>query len=142
MQNCPHCHIEVGGNAQVCPLCQNPLTGTPEESDYPEAKLLKRFSLFSKIALFLTLSAVVISLALDYLVGIHGQHHWSILVGVFCLSGLLISSFLIETPKLSIPRFLFQLLLLTIALSLFTDWFLDLQNFSLNYLIRIESFDL
>ena len=26
MKTCPHCHIQVGGSAQYCPLCQNPLS--------------------------------------------------------------------------------------------------------------------
>ena len=36
MKTCPHCHIQVGGSAQYCPLCQNPLVGTPEPDRYPK----------------------------------------------------------------------------------------------------------
>ncbi len=35
MKTCPHCHIQVGGSAQYCPLCQNPLVGTPEPTATP-----------------------------------------------------------------------------------------------------------
>ena len=53
MKTCPHCHIQVGGSAQYCPLCQNPLVGTPEPDRYPKVvPPARQASLFYRIAAF------------------------------------------------------------------------------------------
>ncbi len=139
MQHCPYCKIEVGGNLSKCPLCQNPLSGTPsDEAPYwPEAKPLKTLSLAAKIVLFVLLSATFICLALDFLLGLHADLHWSVLVAVFSLSALLILFLVLDHPRLTVPRFLFQMLLLAIALSFFTEWFLGYRGFSLDYMMPI-----
>ena len=90
MKTCPHCHIQVGGSAQYCPLCQNPLVGTPEPDRYPKVvPPARQTSLFYRIAAFVLLGAAVICGVVDYLM-IEGRHmHWSLLVmigavGCFC----------------------------------------------------------
>lgn len=61
MKTCPHCHIQVGGSAQYCPLCQNPLVGTPEPDRYPKVvPPARQTSLFYRIAAFVLLGAAVI----------------------------------------------------------------------------------
>ena len=61
MKTCPHCHIQVGGSAQYCPLCQNPLVGTPEPDRYPKVvPPARQASLFYRIAAFVLLGAAVI----------------------------------------------------------------------------------
>ena len=53
MKFCPHCKINIGGNLEKCPLCQNLLTGTGEEDYCPkiEIKTRKRHKAF-KIVTF------------------------------------------------------------------------------------------
>ena len=81
MKTCPHCHIQVGGSAQYCPLCQNPLVGTPEPDRYPKVvSPARQTSLFYRIAAFVLLGAAVICGVVDYIM-IEGRHmHWSLLV--------------------------------------------------------------
>lgn len=81
MKTCPHCHIQVGGSAQYCPLCQNPLVGTPEPDRYPKVvPPARQTSLFYRIAAFVLLGAAVICGVVDYIM-IEGRHmHWSLLV--------------------------------------------------------------
>ena len=56
MKTRPHCHIQVGGSAQYCPLCQNPLVGTPEPDRYPKVvPPARQASLFYRIAAFVLL---------------------------------------------------------------------------------------
>ena len=80
MKTCPHCHIQVGGSAQYCPLCQNPLVGTPEPDRYPKVvPPARQASLFYRIAAFVLLGAAVICGVVDYIM-IEGRHmHWSLL---------------------------------------------------------------
>ena len=60
MKTCPHCHIQVGGSAQYCPLCQNPLVGTPEPDRYPKVvPPARQASLFYRIAAFVLLTGAV-----------------------------------------------------------------------------------
>ena len=90
MKTCPHCHIQVGGSAQYCPLCQNPLVGTPEPDHYPKVvPPARQTSLFYRIAAFVLLGAAVICGVVDYIM-IEGRHmHWSLLVliGAGALTG-------------------------------------------------------
>ena len=81
MKTCPHCHIQVGGSAQYCPLCQNPLVGTPEPDRYPKVvPPARQASLFYRIAAFVLLGAAVICGVVDYIMT-EGRHmHWSLLV--------------------------------------------------------------
>ena len=74
MKTCPHCHIQVGGSAQYCPLCQNPLVGTPEPNRYPKVvPPARQASLFYRIAAFVLLGAAVICGVVDYIMT-EGRH--------------------------------------------------------------------
>ena len=88
MKTCPHCHIQVGGSAQYCPLCQNPLVGTPEPDRYPKVvPPARQTSLFYRIAAFVLLGAAVICGVVDYIM-IEGRHmHWSLLVLIGAVGG-------------------------------------------------------
>ena len=91
MKTCPHCHIQVGGSAQYCPLCQNPLVGTPEPDRYPKVvPPARQTSLFYRIAAFVLLGAAVICGVVDYIM-IEGRHmHWSLLVLIGAVGVLLL----------------------------------------------------
>ncbi len=88
MKTCPHCHIQVGGSAQYCPLCQNPLVGTPEPDRYPKVvPPARQTSLFYRIAAFVLLGAAVICGVVDYIMT-EGRHmHWSLLVLIGAVGG-------------------------------------------------------
>ncbi|MBO4310159.1 MAG: hypothetical protein J5856_03715 [Lachnospiraceae bacterium] len=93
MKFCPHCKINIGGNLEKCPLCQNLLTGTGEEDYCPkiEIKTRKRHKAF-KIVTFCVLAVIIINLALDYLFIDAVHPSWSPLV----LGWLLVSGWLLE----------------------------------------------
>jgi len=88
MKKCLNCKIEVGGNVDTCPLCQNPLTGDEASANnWPPIVKLKKQAFVYKLQLFLVLTAIVVSLSLDYLIGLHGSKHWSHIasLGLFTL---------------------------------------------------------
>lgn len=90
MKYCPGCKVKVGGNFEHCPLCQNALQGEGEKNVFPYSVNLHRESILFKIQLFISLSALVILLALDFLLKM-GERHWSIiaLVAIFALQMVL-----------------------------------------------------
>lgn len=80
MRVCPHCNIKVGGETEICPLCQNQLIGEPSEDIWPKAVSYKGQSLLYSIQLFLALSGAAVSLCIDFLLEKHGNIHWSLQV--------------------------------------------------------------
>ena len=122
MKTCPHCHIQVGGSAQYCPLCQNPLVGTPEPDRYPKVvPPARQASLFYRIAAFVLLGAAVICGVVDYIM-IEGRHmHWSLLVLTGAVGVLMLLRALLRQGR-NAPKLLFQILigtsLIVIRLSL------------------------
>ncbi len=80
MKRCPHCDISVEGEGQFCPLCQNELEGEGSRDPWPYAVKLKKQSLLFKIQFFVMVSAAVICVSLDFLMGFHGKEHWSLIV--------------------------------------------------------------
>ena len=77
MRHCPACGIKVSGGFQYCPLCQNELLGEKSEFCFPPPQKLRSISLLYKIQLFVSFTAVMISLALDFLFELNGGIHWS-----------------------------------------------------------------
>ena len=93
MKTCRHCNINVGGNLEKCPLCQNKLTGEGERDYWPKIQLnTKRLKAF-RIVLFSVISVCIINLALDFIF-IDAPHvSWSPIV----LAWLLVSGWLTES---------------------------------------------
>ncbi len=89
MKSCPVCGIKTGGRQNYCPLCQNELNGeTNEEHCYfPQETELRKKSLVYKIQLFSGVAGIIISLMLDFMTGLHGSFHWSIIA----VSGIILA---------------------------------------------------
>ena len=71
MKHCQHCHIEVGGPGRYCPLCHTPLAGGDDgEAPYfpPSPPPGQRMPLAMKLVLFVLLAAVVVCVAVDFLI--------------------------------------------------------------------------
>ena len=108
MNTCPHCHIQVGGDARYCPLCQNRLPGSAGEPYFPAtAPRIHRASLLYKIVAFVLSALVVVGGAFDFLL-------------------------LEETPHRH-----FSVLMAVSALLVFTDWFNGYTGYSLDLVVPI-----
>jgi len=95
MKKCVNCNINVGGDIQKCPICQNALTGEASENIWPPMTKLRLQSIFYKLQLFLVLALAFVSLALDFLLDIYTRKHWSLPVVIWAISmELLIRHFL------------------------------------------------
>ncbi len=137
MKTCPHCHIQVGGSAQYCPLCQNPLVGTPEPDRYlkvvPPAR---QTSLFYRIAAFVLLGAAVICGVVDYIMT-EGRHmHWSLLVLIGAVGVLLLLRALLRQGR-NAPKLLFQILIGTSLIVTFADYYAGWNGIAIDAIVPI-----
>lgn len=83
MKKCLSCNIEVGGNTDTCPLCQNLLSGDiSSPNNWPQMVKLKKQAFFYKLQLFIVLVVVVVSLSLDFLMDLNRGRHWSLIVSI------------------------------------------------------------
>ncbi|MDD6192727.1 MAG: DUF6320 domain-containing protein [Lachnospiraceae bacterium] len=86
MKTCPYCNITVGGTNSKCPICQNRLSGESTENHWPYQETLKKESVLYKLQLFIVLSLVIVSLALDFLLDLQAGVHWSVIVTLWLLA--------------------------------------------------------
>ena len=137
MKTCPHCHIQVGGSAQYCPLCQNPLVGTPEPDRYPKVvPPARQTSLFYRIAAFVLLGAAVICGVVDYIM-IEGRHmHWSLLVLIGAVGVLLLLRALLRQGR-NAPKLLFQILIGTSLIVTFADYYAGWNGIAIDAIVPI-----
>ena len=78
MKQCKKCHVKVRTDEDVCPLCQNKLVGSKIENIFPYVPTIKkRFSLFFKILLLVSIIISLICVAIDYALN---KYHFSLLV--------------------------------------------------------------
>ena len=137
MKTCPHCHIQVGGNAAYCPLCQNRLSGPDDAPWWPKiTPRVRRFGMLFKIVAFLLLAANVVAGAIDFLLVEEPHRHESLLMLVWVIAILLVLRSLLRR-RYNGPRQVFQLLLLVSALLIFTDWFHGYTGYSVDLVIPI-----
>lgn len=87
MRMCPNCKIKVGGDLEHCPLCQNELQGEAGEPIYPKEIYIKKQPFIYKLQMHLTITAMIVSLALDFMVKLHKNIHWSFFVLIWGIGG-------------------------------------------------------
>ena len=138
MNTCPHCHIQVGGDARYCPLCQNRLSGPAGEPYFPAtAPRIHRASLLYKIVAFVLSALIVVAGAFDFLLMEDTPHrHFSILMAVWAVAVLRVVRAVLRR-RFNGPRQIFNLLLLVSALLVFTDWFNGYTGYSLDLVVPI-----
>ena len=104
---CPSCGVNIDGNFEYCPLCQNGLEADKGGGEYPNFPVtvggIRAISKFYRLQLFIAFSALVICLALDYLFNV-GNCHWSLIVALWIAEFELLVSPVIK--RRSVPVYL------------------------------------
>lgn len=137
MKTCPHCKIHVGGSADYCPLCQNPLVGSGEAPYWPDtAPRVRRLSLLYKIIAFVLLGGVIVCGGVDFLLVETPHPHGSILLAVWVLAALWLLRVLLWR-RTNGPRLLFQLLVVLSLLVIFTDYFVGGGGIGLDLVVPL-----
>lgn len=135
MKYCSKCSINVGGRHQYCPLCQSELSGEDSEHYFPPAEALKKKSMIYKIQLFVSVSAVIITLFLDYLIGLHGKIHWSN-ISVFTLVVIqIVLRRLIRRQNINLHYYIFHLSITSAFILMVISHYLNFWNFSWSFIM-------
>ena len=125
MKYCPHCKVNIGGNHEKCPLCQNTLTGEGEKDSWPRIELKTARRKAFKIVMFSVLSVCIINLAIDFLF-LNTEHpSWSPIVCAW----LLVSGWLTENvikKHYNLLKTLFVAMITMSLLSQITEFFIHL----------------
>lgn len=135
MQRCEKCGISLVGSHAFCPLCQGPVSGTPqpEEEIFPVLPL-KKPRLWVRIMAFLSVAIAGISLAVNYAFPSGGW--WCILVaaGLACLW---VSFGFAVIKRRNIPKsIVWQTIILSLA-AFGWDHFTGHHGWSVNYVIPL-----
>lgn len=99
MKTCHSCQLKVGGTATHCPLCQNELFGTDDTPFWPYHPIEPKPSLLYKVQLFIALSSIVITMAMDFLMDLHKKRHWSLMVLLWVIGGELMIRWIMKRRK-------------------------------------------
>ena len=76
MKHCDKCKIDVRGEFERCPLCQNKLTGESKPYEFPKVQsFYEKYEKIFKFAILVTSSLSIISIAVNILLPQSG--HWS-----------------------------------------------------------------
>ena len=135
MQYCKQCNVSVSGADDICPLCQQNLTGEKERPLYPKIQTVyKKHQLFFKLLFGGTASAAIISVGINLILSQTG--FWSIYV-VFGIISFWISLVNVLKRKDNLLKSIavqaFVLTVLSVILDLIMGW----SNWSIDYFIPI-----
>lgn len=134
MKYCPGCRMKVGGNFDQCPLCQNDLQGEGEENIFPFSVKLNKQSFLYKLQLFLCLAVLIVCLALDFLMGIKEEKHWSLLALVWIIGSQICIRGLIKKHS-TISRIVSYISVGAAVFLAYTFWFLSCMPVYLKYVL-------
>jgi len=137
MKNCPHCKVNVMGDKQVCPLCQNDLRGEGTKVLWPDSLKLKKQSLVYRIQLFVTLSCAITALALDFLFDLWNQNmHWSLVILLWVAGGQFTVVYLYKTYT-NIIRLVTISVLHCLVILICTAYFLKFMPLCISIIVPI-----
>lgn len=134
MKYCDNCKVDVATNDRACPLCQSQLTG---EYDLPEVYLKlgtvdQSHKNFLSIIRFLLVTVMALSLLFNIFFPQSGA--WSILV-ISAVACVWIWLHIAVRRRRGILKRLFDQVLVISALSIFWDYLIGWQGWSLNYIV-------
>lgn len=137
MKYCLSCDINIGGNIDTCPVCQNSLTGEAGPDNWAPMNKLKKQALLYKIQLFIILASVVVALSLDFLLDLNNEvQHWSLLVAVGLITFELILVKMLK--KRPFPAKIFNICILHLSMMLLLiSWYYKFMDPVVNYVIPI-----
>ena len=138
MKSCEKCAVTVSGSHDKCPLCQNTLAGENknEQNIFPFVPLMShKHGLFFRIIQLCSAAAVILSVAINFMLTQSGL--WSLFVaaGVACLWVSLIIT--IRKRRNILKNMTYQVTAVSI-LSVLWDVFTGWRGWSVDYVIPVS----
>ncbi|MFU0828683.1 MAG: DUF2089 domain-containing protein [Lachnoclostridium sp.] len=136
MQFCEHCKVHIRGNRKYCPLCQNTVTGagSEEEEIFPKVPVNYQYNVVIRIMLFISVSVVVISLAVYAMFPVKVNWPMFVLAGVLCIW---ISLALVIRKRYNIPKTIIWQVAVISVLAAIWDWRTGWRGWSLDFVFPI-----
>ncbi len=137
MQYCDHCKVSVRENSEMCPLCGNMLAeqlNVNKNIIFPDIKPFFKKNLTMKIMIFISITSIVVSFAIDMI--FPSIINWPILL-LFALASVWLSLFFILKKRHNIPKKIIWQVIIVSILSLFWDWKIGWRGWSLDLVIPI-----
>jgi len=134
MKTCPKCSVKIGGQFQYCPLCQNELTGEGTECYFPPVRQLRKKSVIYRMQLFTGLTAVIICLFLDFMIGLHGRIHWSIITASTVAVVEMVVRRMIRKQSASVHYYIYHISFASSVVLLVFSYYLDFMRFSISFI--------
>ena len=122
MKYCSHCKVDFSGDLDRCPLCQQPLTGTPSPAVFPHAAIVKPQRLMISFVFFGS-GAAVLTTALLCGLRVIPPNIALLVSGVVIANGLFMRNLIVQNP--GFVRGASRYLLLLIGLALLCYLFLQ-----------------
>lgn len=135
MQHCENCKVQLKGTQKICPLCGGIIQDSIEEKEevFPQIPTIyQKYNLFIRIMILISISAVIISFAVNFIFS--RQSHWSLLVaaGILCMW---ICMYFIIRKKNNIPKTIIWQVILVCILSVLWDRSMGWRGWSIDYVI-------
>ena len=135
MQRCENCKVQITGNQKVCPLCGGMLhESVPDSEDkFPQIPTIyQEFNLFFRIMLLISISAVIISFAVNEIFTRESRWAFYVAAGILCMW---ISLFFILRKRNNIPKTIIWQVVLISILSVLWDRNMGWIGWSIDYVI-------
>jgi len=136
MQYCEHCKVHIRGNRKQCPLCQNALfvSDSNQEEIFPTIPEAYQNNLILRIMIFISVSIVVISIAINVMFPVHVNWSMFIISGILCMW---ISLAMVIRKRHNIPKSITWQIAVISILAIIWDWRIGWRGWSLDYVIPI-----
>ncbi|WMJ87553.1 DUF6320 domain-containing protein [Anaerocolumna sp. MB42-C2] len=136
MQYCEHCKVHIRGNRKYCPLCQNTLSGlgSEEEELFPDIPVTYQYNLMIRVMMFISISIVVVSLAVNAMFPVNVNWPMFIIFGILCIW---ISLAMVIRKRHNIPKSVIWQVGVISVLAVLWDWKTGWRGWSLDYVIPI-----
>lgn len=124
MKYCKTCNAYIAEPFQECPLCQNELAGEDDMIIFPVTEKTRKKSVLFRIVTYISILAIILSVCLDFILGLHGERNWSIIVMIWCTYAIVVIAPLFIRLR-PIGEIIWNTGFWGIAGSLLTVWYLD-----------------
>ena len=137
MQYCNHCKVYIRENSETCPLCGNMLpsqSNAEKNKFFPEIKPFFKKNLTMKIMIFISITSIVVSFAIDMI--FPSRINWPLLF-LFALASVWLSLYFILKKRHNISKKIIWQVMIVSVLSLFWDWKIGWRGWSIDFVIPI-----
>lgn len=137
MRHCDRCQVDIAGSCRLCPLCQGPLAGAPDETEdrfppvedapFPHLMLVRVLGFFS-------VAAVVICFAVNWVLPSGGW--WALFVAA-ALASVWASFFVAVRKRRNLQKNILWQVVTISAIALLWDLWTGWHRWSVDYVLPI-----